>query len=196
MDPIYADLFSFLRLFGPLTKEDESLLLPHMEVVELKKKETLLSAGQYCKHLWFIQQGLIRTYRLDNGHEINTAFLGEGHFFTDFESVLLTEPCFYTVQAIESTTMIQIPYQKMLDAYKASHTIEHLGRLMVERAFASTIKSLRPAAAMSPTERYEQFQSEEPELAARVPLKLLASYLRMAPETISRIRKRRFERSN
>lgn len=196
VNQLFEDFFRFLKAFGPLSEMDEELVLPHLTTKTLKKKELLLESGQYCKKLWFVHTGLLRAFRVEQGDELNLGFVAEQQFYTDFESIFTGDCCSYTTQALENTVLIEIPYERMLAAYEQSHAIEHLGRLMVERAFMLNIRSNRPANVLSPMERYERFLQEEPELANRVPLKILASHLRMAPETLSRIRKRRFNRTN
>ena len=174
-----------------ISQEDIDLTTPHLKKIELSKKEDLFQPHDSCNGLYLLKSGLLRIYSYSDGNDITVAFLKEGDYYTDFASIFTKSPCNFMVQAIENTTIIYFPYNKLLETYKISHSIESFGRQMVERAFLHTLQTFSIIRQGKPMISYENFEKENPEFANRIPLKHLASFLGITPESLSRIRKRR-----
>ncbi len=181
----------FILANSSLKMKDLKLLVDHIEVHSVEKKEVVLQASDYCKHLYFIHTGLLRIFKNDDGNDVTLSFLKETDFFLDFESTLKNAPCSFSVMSIEATEYLTIPYDKLMAAYEKSHRLENFGRLMVERAFMDYINMTDLSRHPQPIERYESLEREKNDLINRIPQKVLASFIGIAPESLSRIRKRR-----
>lgn len=195
MEP-HDHLKHFLNQVIPLSESDWELVLPHWEVVSLNKGDHILEEGQICRHLWFVHEGLIRQYSNKDGKESTLHFTDRTDFLTLFDSLYLQTGSECAVQAIEPTVLLTIPYHKLQAAYDQSHMVERVGRLMVERAFLQFVEQVRRYSTQSPTDRLHELETNFPDIARRVPQKILATYLGIQPESLSRIRKRRVRPEN
>lgn len=155
--------------------------------------ELILGVDEKCKDVYFVIEGLFRIYNLKDGNEINMAFMSEVEFFTDYESLVSYENCKCYIESIEKTRMLLLPYDKLLEGYDKSHMLERLGRLMVERAMTNMISLNNSAANIKAEQKYIEFEENNKELVNRIPLKHLASFIGITPESLSRLRKSRLE---
>lgn len=188
MDSIKSFL-NYLKRFTDLTDaEFNQQLLPVCKVRRFGKKEVITKAGEVENHINFIVRGLVRKYYKKGHHEINTQISMEGHLILSQESFHSRTPSDYTIETIESSTLVSISYEDLERVYQQSHKMEHLGRLIV--TFAMIIKDnwQMQMVKMTPRERFLNFVTKNPELMQRVPQKYLASYLNIKPETFSRFK--------
>lgn len=188
MDSVKSFL-NYLKRFTDLTDaEFNQHLLPVCKVRRFGKKEVITKAGEVENHINFIVRGLVRKYYKKGHHEINTQISMEGHLILSQESFHGRTPSDYTIETIESSTLVSISYEDLERVYQHSHKMEHLGRLIV--TFAMIIKDnwQMQMVKMTPRERFLNFVTKNPELMQRVPQKYLASYLNIKPETFSRFK--------
>ncbi len=188
MDSVKSFL-NYLKRFTDLTDaEFNQHLLPVCKVRRFGKKEVVTKAGDVENYINFIVRGLVRKYYKKGHHEINTQISMEGHLILSQESFHSRTPSDYTIETIESSTLVSISYEDLERVYQHSHKMEHLGRLIV--TFAMIIKDnwQMQMVKMTPRERFLNFVTKNPELMQRVPQKYLASYLNIKPETFSRFK--------
>jgi CRP-like cAMP-binding protein len=159
-------------------------------VRELKKGDLILQQGQICKTILFVEKGYLRTYIDKDGTEINTDFTFEGNFTTDLKSLRLATSAEKSIQAGENTIVYQFDKNKLLELYLVSAEIESFGRKLLEQLLIAQEEHSNLFKLFSPTERYHYLQIHKPELLQRISLSQLSSYLGIARETLSRIRKK------
>lgn len=192
MEKELSQFLDFIQNFVPLEMDDVMPVLPHIQLLSCEKKEEILGVGQTCKGVYFVIEGLVRIYRLNEGNDVTVDFMGETEFFTDYESLMMNKECQCYVETIETTRLLYLPYDKLLEGYNNSHMLERLGRLMVERALTTLIsRSNDKLANLRSEQKYANFEAQNKELVNRIPLKHLASFLGIAPESLSRIRRQR-----
>lgn len=184
-------LRKYIHALTDFSEQNWQILLPALTRIEVKKGVYLLKEGEVCHTLFYIGQGYCRSYHVKDGVEKNTAFFFENDIATNMASFGNGEPSAYSIQACEPLTAVAFDKVKLMEASKLSPEVETLGRKCV-RAFAvkqeeqSNLFKLYTAQ-----ERYEYIERKYPHLLQRVSLTLLSSYLGVARETLSRIRKRR-----
>lgn len=174
---ISADEFAFIEgLFTPRT---------------LRAGEFLQHAGEPARHAAFVARGCLRSYVIDTkGVERIVQFAPEDWWLADIESLTTGAPSQYFFAAIEPSELLLIDpssHQQLVDrvpGYAASL------RTGIQRHSAAKDRRIVGALAASAEERYEEFMRTYPSVALRVPQWMLASYLGITPETVSRIRKR------
>lgn len=183
-------LRSELNKLSHINDEDWKTFLSIVEPKEFNKGEILLREGQICKGTSFIVTGAFRTFHQKDGNEIHTAFYFEKDFIRDIESLTEATPSKVNIVALEDSKTLYIPKSKMLELYEQIPSFQNLGRKLLELMVISERKYAALFTDHQPKERYLYVISQYPELVQRVPNQYLASFLGVARETLSRIRKR------
>jgi CRP-like cAMP-binding protein len=157
---------------------------------QFQKGQFFQRAGEVTTHGGFVVRGCFRTYLIDaRGSESIVHFSPERSFIGDITSAVTAQPTPYAVDAIEPSVLLAIDhasFNRMLDQIPA---IARGYRLGLERSQGAQHRRIAMSLSASAEERYEDFIARHPALAARVPQRMLASYLGITPETLSRIRR-------
>jgi CRP-like cAMP-binding protein len=156
---------------------------------QFTKGEIILKQGQICKTIMFVEKGYLRTFIDKDGTEINTDFTFEGNFTTNLKSLRSASPAGNSIQAGEITTIYEFDKDKLLELYNVSAEIESFGRKVLEQLLIAQEEHSSLFKIYSPAERYQYLQANKPEILQRISLSQLSSYLGIARETLSRIRK-------
>jgi CRP-like cAMP-binding protein len=159
----------------------------------LSKGDHMLRAGTVADEVFFVHQGLLRYYfndPNDGGQERTGQFFDEGIVVTDAESFLARVPAEQNFEALETSSIVVLPRTVLNAGYDADHAIERFGRLMLEEALIGSQRRASRLLTLQPEDRYRRFVETRPEVARRVPQYLIASYLGLTPESLSRIRRR------
>jgi CRP-like cAMP-binding protein len=179
----------------PLVPEARAVerLLSRCRVRRLAKGKVALEAGTVAAEVLFVGPGLLRMVTTDpeTGAQRTGQFFDAGQAITDPFSFFAGAPSEVRIEAIEPTTLLAIPKGPLLAAYDEDHAIERFGRLLVEEALIGTQRRAARLLNLSVEERYETFLETRPEVARRLPQYLIASYLGITPEALSRVRARR-----
>ncbi len=168
-------------------------LLQRVRHRTLQKGEHALRAGTVANEVFYVHQGLLRYYFNDpgdGGTERTGQFFDDGIVVTDAESFLTQTPAEQNFQALEPTSIVVLPRAALYDGYESDHAIERFGRLMLEEALIGSQRRASRLLTLQPEERYRTFVQSRPEVARRVPQYLVASYLGLTPESLSRIHRR------
>lgn len=163
---------------------------------KLKKKELLLNAGEVCDFVAFVEKGLFRFYRLDDGNENVLGFVSENFFATDYSSFLSRRESYYYIQALEDSKVFKLHYNDMQRLYIEFPEYERFGRLIAENIYMGLEMRNISLLIKSPEERYLKLLKSTSNIFSKVPQYMIASYLGITPEALSRIRKRLSEEKN
>ncbi|MEO0387609.1 MAG: Crp/Fnr family transcriptional regulator [Pseudomonadota bacterium] len=180
---------------APLVPDQTALAALHSGARHrvLEKGEHILRAGVIAEEVFFVHRGLLRYYFNDpgaNGQERTGQFFDAGIVVTDAESFLARRPAEQNFEALEKSSIVALPRATLNAGYDADHAIERFGRLMLEEALVGSQRRAGRLLTLQPEERYRRFVETRPEVARRVPQYLIASYLGLTPESLSRIRRR------
>lgn len=184
---------NFIRFFTTNLEVQESDvidLLTQCERLTIKKNYVLLNQGEFCKDTFFVEDGLLRQYALNqNGKEHILSFAPENWLVTDRDSAYFNQPASYSIQALEDSKVVLID-----DAF-----MNKLSELVPEftaynnRLLHNHIRHLQDRIGMllsaTAEERYLNFIAMYPNVLMRVPQTMIASYLGITPESLSRVRK-------
>ena len=187
------DTITFKNILQNVTPISESEWLnfeQYFSIRKLQKNDFLWKEGEICKHLVFIKSGLVYWYYRKEEKEIITNLYFEKAVFYDDYSFIEQEPSVLTYVALETTELIVIPRIVMYEMFDKYKSFERLGRMMVERQHIISIKEQLNLIGNKAEEKYLNMITSQPDLLKRVPLKIVASYLNITPEHLSRIRKK------
>lgn len=184
------NLINFLSKNLDFNEDKISLLLEDCQVKNLKKHEFLLQESEFCQFTFFVEKGLLRQYSIDEkGKEHTILFAPENWFVSDRESVYFNQPSSYFIQAQEESDVVMIDnnFFEMLSE-KIPEFTSFNNKLLHNhiRHLQNRINMLLSATA---EDRYLQFIEMYPDILLRVPQIMVASYLGITPESLSRVRK-------
>ncbi|MEL6253863.1 MAG: Crp/Fnr family transcriptional regulator [Bacteroidota bacterium] len=181
---------TYLHQFPNYSMAAFEAVRPYLKVREIKAGEYFLQQGQISKNIAFIEQGLLRLYYLKDGKEITHCFCKEQSLSTSYSSLITQTKSKISIQAIEASSLIVLSYEVLQKLYKTHLFWQEVGRMAGEKEYVINEHHKHFLLDLSATERYLQFLEQDKELFQRIPLRYLASYLQIAPETLSRIRKK------
>lgn len=175
----------------PLTTEEEELIKTYLSVKKIRKKQYLLQAGDPCKIMAFVSKGALRSYTVDdNGVEHIVQFAVEDWFISDSYSFYTGEDATYNIEAIEDSELIIISKSAHNELLQRSPKYTSFMMDKITAAYIALQKRLNSINNVNIEDRYQNFLKQYPDIAQRVPQHMIASYLGLTPETLSRIRRR------
>lgn len=156
---------------------------------QLAKDEIYLNEGHTCRKMALVTKGAVRMYYNIKGEERCKDFQFEGQFTGSLASLITQTPSKFSIAALEDTTIVEFNGSDLNALYDKYKVWERFGRIYITKGFL--YKEQREASLLfdSSTTRYENLMREQPQHIQRIPLKHLASYLGIKPESLSRIRK-------
>ncbi|MCE7062272.1 Crp/Fnr family transcriptional regulator [Dyadobacter sp. CY343] len=174
-----------------ITQFDEPDLLLFQQALtgrQIGKGQFLMQPGDTCRHIHFLQTGLLRSFYLKEEEERTIAFSLENSFCTDLKSLRSGQPSEIAIQALEPSVLLSISKSDLIRLYQQSHQIEAFGRRLLETLLEEQEEYLSWFRLYSAKERYDFMLQKHPGLLQRISLGQLASYLGIRRETLSRIR--------
>ena len=168
-------------------KFTESLLTVKM----VKKRDFIVREGSVCNYVSFINSGLVRMYCVVDGKERILSFCNETNYISDYQSFLTRKPSLINIQALENTELVETNYDGLQLLYKKVPEANLLGRLIAEQLFVMAYDGSIIEMSDSIEMRYNKLINELPWLLQRVPQYMIASYLGITPEALSRIKARK-----
>ncbi len=185
-------LLQFLSQTSILGKESVEILLEFWKKDKrLESKEVLLNFKQQDSNLYFVKSGCVRLFVIDkNGEQINLGFGYENSLITCFQTFIEGKPSLISIEAILETELIAISKADLMQLIHSNSEIALWYQSMLEYTLTGHIQRQVELLTLKPYERYDVFVKRSGHLINRIPLKYIASYLMMKPETLSRIRAR------
>lgn len=175
---------------GILSKENIDVVVSYFKEKKLEPGAEFLSIGNLSDEIGFIDTGIIRTYLItERGEEVTRYFFRENQFIVDLESYYDHSPSIYPFQAV---TKCQIYFIKQRDWEKLTESIPQLFILTKSLSEAVLLNKLKNNEFLNygtATEKYKEFLNRYPDLALYIPQQYIASYLKITPQSLSRIRK-------
>jgi len=191
------NFFNKLSKTITLTEADKAIFRQHVVVKKIRKRQYLLQEGEICKSVAFVNKGILRSYLVDEkSNERIIQFAPESWFISDLYSFITNDFSNLNIDAIENSELVLVS--------QAAH--EHLEKIIPEffkfnymqyrGAYIALQKRLTNMFTLSAEEKYIKMLSIYPDIMQRVPQHMIASYLGLKPETLSRVRKKLIAKKN
>ncbi|RKE81426.1 Crp/Fnr family transcriptional regulator [Chryseobacterium sp. AG363] len=190
---MFEVLLSHIENKVDITDEQKNLIQSYFTLKKLRRKQYLLMEGNVCKSLSFVSKGLLKSYFLDEkGNEHINMFAFEGWWISDFNSFINQEKSVLNIDAIEETEVLMITLENYEKMMLEIPMMDRYFRILYQNSLVTKDYRLIVSNSYTAEEKYLQLVQKNPEMIKRVPHNLIASYLGLAPETVSRIRKKNF----
>jgi CRP-like cAMP-binding protein len=184
-------LITYINSLVRFSPENWEVLKPVIERKTFAKGEFLLKAEEICDSLFFIEEGYVKMFSVEDSAEVNTNLYFEGELVTGMP--LFSDGKSYIIEACEPVTVLVLDKSGLLKLESIASQISVLLKNCLNYTAAKIGEHADLFNLYTPSERYEYIAKNKPHLLQRVPPHILASYLGMANEKLNRIRRRRLE---
>ncbi len=181
-------LKNYISTITTLSENSWAILVDCATELTSKRKDKLLSEGEVCNAIFFINEGLCRSFYNRDGQEVNTGFHFEHEFVTNIKSLRSSTGSEYAIQALEPCSIVKLEKMKLVEAYKQSREIETFGRMVLESLSVQQQEHADSFKILTPKQRFDRLISARPDFLQRISLTQTASYLGISRETLTRLR--------
>ncbi|PKA82020.1 CRP-like cAMP-binding protein [Ulvibacter sp. MAR_2010_11] len=185
----FKPFFEYINAYISLTSEEENLLLSKLVIRNYIKDQFIVQHGDICRTTNFIISGCTKTYYIDlEGQEHIIMFSVEDWWTSDLGSFISQSPADFNVQCLENTQVVQFTYDNLEKIYEEIPKFERLFKKIIERSFVASQKRIIRNFSLSAKDRYLIFRQTYPKIEQRVPQYMIASYLGITKEFLSKIK--------
>ncbi len=186
----YLSFNAYLNENADLPQDTFAPVLDQMKRMEVKKGDFLLRQGDICKYSFFVESGLLKYYSIDDRGKTHVLqFAPEGWFVTDRESSFFNRPSSYFIDALEDSSVLVFNENDLCQLTDLQPQFGLLNNRLLHRHISQLQNRINLLLSASAEERYQAFIKTYPDLLLRVPQHLVASYLGITPEGLSRVRR-------
>lgn len=179
------------HIINRIGKRPENIdkVLPHFEEITLKRGEHLLSEGAICKYVYFIVSGCVQVYVFDkNGGESTRSFYFEESWVTDIFGFKNQTPSTEYIKCVEPCQLLQIHFDAFQELCKQVPQFDALYKQILEASYNTTVFRINSLNSLNALERIQWLMENKPLIMTRLSSKLIASYLGISPETMTRLK--------
>ncbi|MBA4852129.1 Crp/Fnr family transcriptional regulator [Emticicia sp. BO119] len=182
-------LRNYLRINTKLNDEQIDSIASYFKPKTIKKNTFLLSEGEICKELYFVHSGCIRTYYLTTqGHEKTRYVAFEGSIATSIASFISQQPSLELVDALEDSVVYVISHKDFHGLIAELPAWAEFYRMLLEMAYLYQNKKIENLVTLSAKQRFDKLMAETPIYIQRLSNRILASFLDITQETLSRLK--------
>lgn len=183
--------FDAIEKLAQVPEEELANFFSFFQSRKFKRNTILLREGEVAHELFFLVKGGVRQFfSKDDGIEKTCSFTFEAEFFTDIESFTRKSRSVTNFITLEPTECLIIKCTDLMEVLNQSTAIAELCRAIIENVATDNIKRIQTMLSLSPENQFRELVQSNPGLLQRVPQRYIAQYLGLAPESLSRIRKR------
>jgi CRP/FNR family transcriptional regulator, anaerobic regulatory protein len=188
---MFRILIKHIRRKVELSEQEVVLLETFFIQKKLEKKQFLLREGEICNHLTFVSRGILKSFMSDEkGQDRISLFAFEGWWISDFNSFINREKAILNIDALENAELLLISFENYERLTLTIPVMDRYFRILYQNSLVTKDRRLMVSNKSTAEEKYLSLVRANPEIAKRIPHTLIASYLGLSPETVSRIRKK------
>jgi CRP-like cAMP-binding protein len=180
-------LHGLQRILGPAIPAID-LFISRLDQISISSGTLLIQEDQICDSIYFVEQGLLRTFLNIDEKQVNTEFFFNGEFAAAFTSFSLQKITSLNIEALEDTRLLVISRELLEEIYNIDPRWLAFGKFLFEREFIKKCQRESSFLKDNAKQRYLKLIAHYPMIEERISLKHIASYLGIQPETLSRIR--------
>lgn len=182
-------LLKYISRYIDLSEQEISILSEHVKIRDYLKGQFIVQQGDVCKYETYVISGCAKTFFIDQeGNEHVVMFAIENWWTADLGSFLTQQPADYNVQCLEKTKVAQFSLESLELLYAQIPKLERFFRIIIQNAFVASQKRVVRNLSLPAKERYLIFRKQYPDIEQRVPQYLIASYLGITKQFLSKIR--------
>ncbi|HWV73655.1 MAG TPA: Crp/Fnr family transcriptional regulator [Pseudosphingobacterium sp.] len=184
-------LFTHIQDKVKLTDEEKQRISSFFTFKKVRRRQYILQENDICRNLSFVKKGLLKSYRLDEkGTEHITVFGWEGWWISDFNSFVNQAPAVLNIEAIKDTELLNLSRENYEQMTLDVPVMDRYFRILYQNSLVTKDQRLISSNSDTAEEKYQSLILSNPDIIQCIPQNLIASYLGLAPETLSRIRKK------
>ncbi len=190
-----SKIIDYAQKLVPLSQQEAELFASVFVETKVKKRQYVVQPSFTAKKRYFVLEGAFRAFVVgDDGNDYTISFAIENWWITDYNSYIYQQPATMFVMALEDSIVLQLDFEKEQELKKANHKFETIFRIMAERGLAFQQRRLISNLTQTAEERYDLFIEKYPQVLQRLPQYVLASFLGMTTEFLSKIRNNKVKR--
>jgi CRP-like cAMP-binding protein len=182
-------LLNYISDYVTLTKEEEVFLTSKVIYRKYLKGQYIVQQGDVCNYSSFVISGCTKTFHIDeNGQEHIVVFSIENWWTSDMGSFIARTPADYNIQCIDNTELIMFSFDVIEELYSEIPKLERFFRQIIEKALVASQKRIVRSFSLSAKDRYVYFRNQYPKIERLIPQYMVASYLGITKEFLSKIK--------
>lgn len=187
---VQYDFIELIKSVTDLPKEQEVKFRQLISTQAFKKGEDFIRTGESPRKIAFVKQGLFRYYYTsEDGVEYTKGFFDRNSVLSAYDAVLENNPSYFTIEALENSVIETVHYDPFIKLFEDDPCWNNFLVALLQKGYLAKVTRERELLLLDATQRYENFLKRYPDLERRVKQNIIASYLGIAPESLSRIRK-------
>ena len=184
MENLFQAISNYVTVSDELKEELEKRLKPQT----FEKRVVILNENQICTQSYFIKQGILRLYYYKEGKEITEFFCSDGEWMNSPRSFMQQKVDFYYLDAVENTEVWTLHVNDLVHLFEHFREMERYARMDMGSTFRHMMDRLASIRFSTAQEKYDHFLESYPTIHHRIPLGMVASYIGVTQETLSRLR--------
>lgn len=188
---MFQRLTDYIRARVEADDASLSFVLSHFKPAKARRGELLLNFGDVCRYCYFTNKGAIQIFYLDkNGDEATRDFVFEGTWVTELSSFIHQQPAKESFKALEPLELLSINRESFFKLVESVPQFSHIYQRNLETSYTRSVDRIGSFVSMDAEQRVRWLYENQPHLLTRLSNKVVASYLGISPETLSRMKTR------
>ncbi|WP_138429066.1 Crp/Fnr family transcriptional regulator [Fodinibius saliphilus] len=186
-----SGFIALIKTITDLPPEQEEKFIALLSIKHINSGEFFVKAGRISRNIAFVNQGLFRYfYTTEEGVEFTKGFFDSRSVLSAYDALLENSPAHYSIEALEDAVIEMVDYDKFRQLFSEDPCWNEFLVALLQKGYVAKVRREREFLLMDAEQRYLTFLRRYPDLEKRIKQHIIASYIGIAPESLSRIRKK------